>query len=100
MKADFGPSISHVAGALGVQWGLFLFTALVAPALLDTYVLAATGMFAAGVWLGREFEQLWPHVGYKPRPPIDSDDVSRFARQGLWPLASCTASLVLFAVWS
>lgn len=91
-----GPSLSHAGLALAVQWGLFLPLALWLP---DTPTIVATGCLAAGIWLGREFEQLWPHAGsVRPRPPIDASDVQRFIRQGLWPAVACAGSSMVWVL--
>ena len=91
-----GPSLRHVAIALSAQWASFGLLGWAIDG--DTWLLLVTGSMVSGIYLGREFEQMWPHAGYKPRPPIDSDDIQRFIRQGLWPTVACYGSAVLWAV--
>lgn len=94
------PSPAHTLCALGVQWGLALVTKAVSGVPLTT-TLPITGAFAAGVWLGREFEQIWPHAGIKPLPEgTDGTDWQRFIRQGLYPAVACAvAAIVAGYVW-
>ncbi len=92
-----GPSAYHSALALGLQWVCAL------PFMLfgthGSVALLAFGMLFGGLWLGREFEQLWPHAGLKPLPEyLTEQDYTRFIRQGVWPIVVCFASFVLFVV--
>ncbi len=87
-----GPSLTHTGLVLGLQWA----TAL--PFIWHYGMTAPTvsGAFFAGLWLGREFEQLWPHFGLKPLPEGTTvEDWNRFIRQGLWPLAGVLAALFI-----
>ena len=92
-----GPSAAHTALALGLQW-LFALPFLIFQSDASAAVLAF-GMLFGGLWLGREFEQLWPHAGLKPPPDdLTEQDYNRFIRRGAWPIVICFASYVLFEV--
>ena len=88
-----GPSLKHMGLVVGLQW----LTAL--PFILLGFGLVAplgTGLFFAGVWLGREFEQLWPHAETKPLPDdLTVENYNRFIRQGGWPVVGAMLTVLI-----
>lgn len=84
-KQRLGPSLLHAAGALAFQGVVSLIAVWLTGRGLPALFYGAA---ASSFWfIGREVEQLWPHLGWKSRRLVDvsAEDLTRAARQAGLP---------------
>lgn len=82
-----GPSASHSLGAVGVVYLMgFVFGLIFGNGVSAGYYGAA---LMTGWFLGREIEQVLPHLGWHEWDDYDLTEKQRdrLIRQGLWPTA-------------
>lgn len=96
-----GPSAAHTLGAVAVTYLIGLIGGLAIGAGVSSSFWAAALM--TGWFLGREVEQLAPHLGWSENTPeVSEEQLNRAMRQTVWPAVfahAAATSLWLYVVY-
>lgn len=90
-----GPSAMHTLGAVASTYLMGLIGGLVLGAGFASSLWAAALM--TGWFLGREVEQLAPHLGWSDTPEVSEEQLNHAMRQSVWP--AVFAHLAATTVW-